>query len=174
MSDFVVEERLAPRGMTGGRRSWDPQVVVLHHTGGSGSEENQVQYLLKNDRFVSIHVCIAKSGKRYRMVPDDVIAHHVGNSAIGSIGLGDGIPRVTSNGMSLGIELINSGSKVVLDPWPEAQVQSCAEQVSEWLLKYDIKMVTSHGGIDKMGKYDPYKFPMKKFWGYVGSYMKRG
>lgn len=162
----------ADPSMTSGKRGWLPQVVVLHHTGGSGSVESQVEYLRKNDRGVSIHVVIGKDGKRYRMVTDDVIAHHVGNSSIGSIGKNEGIPVVSPNGMSLGIELVNTGSKTKVDPWPDAQVESCAEQVAEWLEKYDIEMVTSHGGIDKMGKYDPYKFPFHKFWQYVGQMIR--
>lgn len=163
----------ADESVRGSKRSWNPQVVVLHHTGGSGKVEDQLNYLRKNDRGVSIHVVIGKDGTRYRMIEDEVIAHHVGYSLIGSIGQNEGIPVVNPNSMSLGIELVNTGSKKILDPWPDAQVDSCAEQVVEWLKKYDIKMVTSHSGIDRMGKYDPYKFPMQKFWGYVGYYLRK-
>lgn len=164
----------ADESVIGGQRGWSPRVVVLHHTGGSGKVEDQVNYLRKNDRGVSIHVVIGKDGTRYRMVRDEQIAHHVGYSHIGSIGKGMGVPVVTPNSMSLGIELVNTGNRKVIDPWPDVQVDSCAEQVAEWMKKYEIEMVTSHGGIDKMGKYDPYKFPYTQFWMYVGYYMQKG
>lgn len=163
----------ADESVVGGVRGWNPRVIVLHHTGGNGRVEDQLKYLQKNDRMVSAHVVIGKDGTRYRMVRDDVIAHHVGNSEIGTIGKGGGVPVVTPNSMSLGIELVNTGSKRLLDAWPDVQVDSCAEQVAEWMRKYEIEMVTSHGGIDKMGKYDPYKFPYLRFWGYVGYYLRK-
>ncbi len=155
------EVRNAPAVSRASRKGVIPKVIVLHHTGGSGNEKAEIAYLQKNPANVSIHVCIAKDGTRYRMVADEEVAYHVGYSKVGSLGL----PNV----VSLGIELINTGSKKKPDPWPTAQVDSCGEQVAEWLMKYPtIEMVTSHAGIDTRGKYDPWLFPWDTFWGAVG------
>lgn len=159
---YTVIER--PAKSFGSRFGNNPKVVVLHHTGGSGNVENEVRYLQDNPPGVSIHVCIAKDGTRYRMVDDKYAAYHVGYSKVGSIGKG-------ANQVSLGIELINTGSKTKRDLWPDEQVESCAEQVVQWMKAYNIEMVTSHGGIDTRGKFDPYLFPWNRFWGYVGRIM---
>lgn len=136
-----------------------PRVIVLHHTGGSGNVENEVAYLVQNRARVSAHFVIAKDGTQYRMVRDEHAAHHCGFSRIGAIGL--------PNQSSFGIELINTGAKRKLDPWPDAQVESCAQVVWRWMQVYDIEMVTSHRGIDTMGKYDPHLFPWKRFYAYL-------
>lgn len=150
----------------GDRKDAIPKVIVLHHTGGAGNEKAEIAYLQSNPVGVSIHVCIAKDGTRYRMVDDEDVAYHVGYSKVGSLG----IPNV----VSLGIELINTGSKKHPDPWPTEQVDSCAEQVAEWLLKYPtIQMITSHAGIDTRGKYDPWMFPWDKFWQLLSWHMSQ-
>ncbi len=142
------------------KRRQMPRVIVLHHTGGSGNVENEVQYLADNKPGVSVHVVIAKDGTRYRMVNDEHVAYHCGYSKVGSLG--------RPNEVSLGIELINTGNKKELDPWPNEQIVSCVEQVYEWTQKYEIEMITSHAGIDTMGKYDPYKFPWQLFYRLLG------
>jgi N-acetyl-anhydromuramyl-L-alanine amidase AmpD len=74
--------------------------------------------------------------------------------------------------VSLGIELINRGTKNPPDEYPIAQIDSCAEQVAEWLSKYDsIQMITPHAAIDTQGKIDPYNFPWRIFWEYVAIYL---
>lgn len=140
----------------------EPCVIVLHHTAGSGDAASQISYLQTNPRHVSIHRFIDKQGNRTRMVEDKNIAYHVGYSKIGSLG--------NPNTSSLGIELMNTGSKIKPDPYPHEQIQSCAEVVAYWLRQYPIQMVTSHAGIDTKGKYDPYNFPWSLFWQYVGHY----
>jgi N-acetyl-anhydromuramyl-L-alanine amidase AmpD len=74
--------------------------------------------------------------------------------------------------MSLGIEIMNSGSKSVPDPYPFSQVDSTAEQVAIWLKKFPtIQMITPHAGIDTQGKYDPYAFPWDIFWNRLSTCM---
>ena len=151
--DFV------PALSQGGVRPRPPEVVVLHHTGSAGPAFNQIEYLRNNARSVSIHCIIAKDGRRTRMVDDERIAYHVGFSTVGSLG------NRRPNDMSLGIEIMNSGSKTVPDPYPQSQVDSTAEQVAIWLKKFpSIQMITPHAGIDTKGKYDPYAFPWQTFW----------
>jgi len=150
----------------GGTRAMPPQVIVLHHTGSSGTPQSQIAYLRSNPRGVSIHTIIAKDGRRTRMVDDDHVAFHVGYSVIGSLG------NRSPNAMSLGIEIMNSGSKAVPDPYPHAQVDSVAEQVAIWLKKFpSIQMITPHAGIDTQGKYDPYAFPWDIFWKLLSVHM---
>jgi N-acetyl-anhydromuramyl-L-alanine amidase AmpD len=122
--------------------------------------------LRSNSPGVSIHCIIAKDGRRTRMVDDERIAFHVGFSAIGSLG------NRSANAMSLGIEIINSGSKSVPDPYPHSQVDSTAEQVAIWLKKFPtIQMITPHAGIDTKGKYDPHAFPWDVFWQLLSLHM---
>jgi N-acetyl-anhydromuramyl-L-alanine amidase AmpD len=150
----------------GGARPQPPEVIVLHHTGSAGSSFSQIEYLRNNPRGVSIHCIIAKDGRRTRMVDDSCIAYHVGYSVIGSLG------NRNPNAMSLGIEIMNSGSKTVPDPYPHEQVDSVAEQVSIWLKKFPtIQMITPHAGIDTQGKYDPYAFPWDVFWKLLSLHM---
>ena len=150
----------------GGVRPMPPEVIVLHHTGSAGPAFNQIEYLRNNARSVSIHCIIAKDGRRTRMVIDERIAYHVGYSSVGSLG------NRSPNGMSLGIEIMNSGSKSVPDPYPFSQVDSTAEQVAIWLKKFPtIQMITPHAGIDTQGKYDPYAFPWDIFWNRLSTYM---
>lgn len=146
----------------GSKRAKPPQVIVLHHTAGSGNTAAEVEYLRKNDRGVSIHYHIAKDGLKTRMVPDDVIAYHVGNSLTGSLGL--------PNNVALGIEISNKGDGK--DPFTLAQLESVAETVALWLWLYPIQMVTSHAGIDTKGKIDPLAFPWQQFWGLVSIAMR--
>jgi N-acetyl-anhydromuramyl-L-alanine amidase AmpD len=144
-----------------------PEVIVLHHTGSAGTPQSQIEYLRNNPRGVSIHVIIAKDGRRTRMVIDECIAYHVGYSVIGSLG------NRNPNAMSLGIEIMNSGSKTVPDPYTHEQVDSVAEQVSIWLKKFPTtQMITPHAGIDTQGKYDPYAFPWDVFWKLLSEHMR--
>ena len=121
---------LRPAKSHGSRNMIIPKMIVLHHTAGGGNVENEVSYLQSNSAGVSIHVCIAKDGTRYRMVDDERVAYHVGYSKT-SLG--------NPNHVSLGIELINKGKRTPpFDDYPDAQVESCAEQVVEWMKKYEI------------------------------------
>jgi len=160
--DFIEIERWAKN--YGSRFISVPKVIVIHHTGGNGNVEAEVGYLQNNPRDVSIHVCITKDGTRYRMVKDEDVAYHVGNSKVGNLG--------KPNQVSLGIELINRGIPIPADDYPLLQVKSCAEQVAIWMKKYNsICMVTPHAGIDTRGKVDPYNFPWNVFWKYVAIYL---
>lgn len=163
MGNYKVIERWATsKGK--GRQGSIPKVIVLHHTGGNGNVEAEVGYLQNNPRGVSIHVCIAKDGTRYRMVADEDTAYHVGYSKVGSLG--------SPNNVALGIELINKGTSKPTDAWVLTQVDSCAQQVAEWMRKYaSIEMITPHAGIDTMGKIDPYLFPWHIFWEYLNVYL---
>jgi len=159
---MTYPEQTVPAANTGGKRTKAPTVIVLHHTGGSGNDANEIAYLQNNAAGVSIHYYVSKTGARTRMVPDDVIAFHVGYSKVGSLG--------APNAASLGIEISNTGSKTKPDLFPAEQVASVAGIVATWLNKYPgIQMVTSHAGIDTRGKYDPHNFPWADFWRLVGS-----
>ena len=157
---------IVPALSQGGVRPMPPEVIVLHHTGSAGPAKNQIAYLRSNPRGVSIHCAIAKDGRRTTMVIDERIAYHVGYSSVGSLG------NRSPNGMSLGIEIMNSGSKTVPDPYPHPQVDSTAEQVAIWLKKWpSIQMITPHAGIDTQGKYDPHAFPWDVFWKLLSLHM---
>lgn len=162
--DFIEIERWAKS--RGSRYNNVPKVIVLHHTGGNGNVNAEVGYLQNNPRGVSIHVCIAKDGTRYRMVKDEEAAYHVGFSKVGNLG--------QPNLVSLGIELINRGIPLPADEFPLLQIQSCAEQVAIWMKKYNsICMITPHSGIDTKGKVDPYNFPWHIFWKELHNYLEK-
>lgn len=160
--DFL--EIMKPAKSYGSRERNVPKVIVLHHTGGNGNVDAEVGYLQNNPRGVSIHVCIAKDGTRYRMVDDENSAYHVGYSKVGNLG--------NPNQVSLGIELINRGIPTPADDYPLTQIRSASEQVAVWMKKYKtISMITPHAGIDTQGKVDPYNFPWVIFWKELQNYL---
>ena len=104
---------------TGGVRSQDIDLVVIHSTGGpncdaktgkpiwvgAGTLEENMRYIEAHPR-LGIHYMIDRDGKLRASVPEDQVAHHV----------------FRVSGRSIAIELINDGDG--LDPFPDAQLAS--------------------------------------------------
>ena len=114
-----------------------------------------------SDKKVSIHVLIQKDGTIYRMVPDELAAHHAGGAL-----LADG--RVSSaltlagqtyrgqqiNRHTLGFELENLQND--RDPYTDAQLWSMGWQIARWRARYGQLPLFRHATVDLTRRRDPY------------------
>jgi N-acetyl-anhydromuramyl-L-alanine amidase AmpD len=138
---------------TSDRKGVKPTIIVLHHTAGT----NSLAYLTKNSAQASTHALIPKSGKIYRMVPDEVGANTVGFSAIGNYSKWPTLKGIVScNRMSLNIEIENRGDGK--DLYTAEQINATAWQIVQWRKKYGYLFLLSHQVIDTNGKVDPLGF----------------
>lgn len=129
------------------------KLIVLHST--AGSLQSSLDWLTTNpNSVVSVHRLIAKSGDIYKIADDSRVCNHVGFSRIGN--------TTNLNPMSLGIELENANTGH--DPYPHAQLRSCAAIVAEWMGLYGALPIVSHARIDTKGKSDPAAFPWALFY----------
>ncbi|MBA3946125.1 MAG: N-acetylmuramoyl-L-alanine amidase [Herpetosiphonaceae bacterium] len=134
-----------------------PQFIIVHATQGTNSAHwLSTDSPLSNP--VSAHRLIGKDGTLWKLVPDEVQAYHAGYGVIGSIGPGE---AVNFNAVSLGVELENLNDGV--DPYPPAQLASCAAQIVEWWGKYGFLPVMSHAAID-WRKTDPFGLDWQALW----------
>lgn len=100
---------------------------------------------------VSPHYIINRGGKIYRLVADENIAYHAGESVVP-----DG--RTGVNNFSIGIELINSKTEK-----PTAsQYSALSGLINNLKSKYGIKYVLGHNQIAPGRKDDPWNFDWKK------------
>lgn len=124
--------------------------VVIHATAGTDSRA----WLVSNPRGVSAHVLIARDGTIYRLVPDELAAHHCGYSRI--VVAGRSINRSTTpnpNDVTLGIELENRNDG--RDPYPPAQLAALGWQLAEWAQAFPQARLVFHRDVDTQGKSDP-------------------
>ncbi len=124
--------------------------IVIHHTAGTDSRA----YLVKNARGVSAHALISRDGTVYRMVPDELAAHHVGYSRI--VVAGRAIDRTTDpdpNQITLGVEIENLGDG--RQPYPPAQLSALGWLLAEWSRRHPQARLVFHREIDTQGKHDP-------------------
>ena len=136
-----------------------PDVVVLHHTGGS--TQSSLNWLSNPASGVSTHYLISKEGKIYEMVSEAKRAWHCGESVFKG--------RNDVNDFSIGIEIANAGDGV--DPYPKAQQDAIVALLSD-LKRRGIKRdnVTTHKAIalPKGRKADPSaNFPLDEIMGKV-------
>ena len=78
-----------------------PEIVVLHDTASRLTPGSAASYLRNNDRKVSVHFVIERSGALIQQVPVDRRANHAGRSTYHG--------REGCNGFSIGIEIVNPG-----------------------------------------------------------------
>lgn len=137
---------------TKGRGGLKPECIILHHTGGVDS----LAWLsTTSSPPVSCHRLISKAGTIYKIVDDDDTAYCAGYGLIGPVDPDasdpPGIAR-NLNQISLNIELENLGNGS--DPYPAAQLQSCALQIMEWVGLYGWLPILYHKQVDA-NKQDP-------------------
>lgn len=137
-------------------RSKDRRIscVVLHATATSGLS-SPLEWLTLPKSKASAHYLIDKDGSIINLVGERDIAWHAGES------FWDGQAHV--NGFSIGIELVNPNDGVY--PYPEEQVQACAELVVSICKEYRIesKNVVGHCDIALGRKTDPAGFDWEDF-----------
>lgn len=126
------------------------RAIVIHATAGTDSRS----WLVQNPNSVSTHILIRKDAAIYRMVPDDLAAHHVGYSAIpidNRTYTQNTFPG--PNQISLGVELENLNNGI--DTYPDAQMLALGFVLNDWRQKYPDAQMFFHRDIDTQGKTDP-------------------
>lgn len=124
--------------------------IVIHATAGTDSRA----WLVSNPNGVSAHVLIARDGTIYRLVPDELAAHHCGYSRI-VVG-GRSINRSTTpgpNDVTLGIELENRNDG--REPYPLSQLAALGWQLVQWTQAFPQARLLFHRDVDTQGKSDP-------------------
>lgn len=151
----IIDVPADARHHANGRGGFPIQYIVIHATGGI----NSLKWLTTDPGSdVSAQRLITKRGLNYKLVPDEDTSYCAGKSIVGAIDPDDNdLPGVARNfnQVSLNIELenLNTGR----DPYPIAQMHTCALQLVEWIGKYGFLAIVGHGWIDAR-KNDPLGF----------------
>ena len=128
--------------------------VVIHAT-ATGGLASPMEWLRLQASKVSAHYLIDKDGSIYQLVDEKDVAWHAGES------YWQGKAHV--NSFSIGIELVNPNDGVY--PYPEEQVQACAELVIAICNEHGIaaKDVVGHCHVALGRKTDPAGFDWEEF-----------
>lgn len=161
ITDLPADNRHKSDGRLGHR------FIVLHHTGGTNSGH---WLSTTSSPPVSVHRLITKSGEIIKIVPDHLVAFTQGPARVRNLPRSvNGRIVETVNEWALGIELENLGNGK--DPYPMAQVNSCAEQCAEWWGMHGALAIVGHGWI-QTNKNDPLGFPWRDFYARLFHYLK--
>lgn len=128
--------------------------VVLHSSynnqGGDKYSVDKVIDIWKSYE-VAPHYLIDRKGNILRLVEDEDIAYHAGNSK-----MPDG--RTDVNTFSIGVEILNAED----DKYTDAQYAAVNDLVSYLKKQYGVKYVVGHADIAPGRKTDPWNFDWKK------------
>lgn len=148
----IIDKPADSRHTSGSRTAASIRYLILHAT--VGGLQSSLDWLTVNPNSnVSTHRLIDQNGDIYKIVPDLVIANHVGYSRMGN---------TSPNPYALGIEFVNSNSGH--EPYEAAQIESGVLQVREWWGMYGALSIMPHAWIDTKGKTDPAGFPWIHFY----------
>ncbi len=131
------------------------KLIVIHYT-GMQSERESIIKLCDPKSKVSSHFVINQSGKIYRLINDNQVAWHAGESCWGKF------KNVNKN--SIGIELVNKGHEFGYENFRKEQLLSLKKICKKIIKKYKIKKqnIVGHSDIAPLRKIDPgEKFPWK-------------
>ena len=133
------------------------KIIVFHYTGMQSERESLIR--LCNPKFkVSCHYLIGRNGSIYRMVKENDIAWHAGESHWGKYR--------NLNKNSIGIELVNKGHQFGYTNFTKKQILSLVKICKILIKRYKIKKnnIVGHSDIAPLRKVDPgEKFP----WEYL-------
>src|SRR6185295_5052703 len=101
--------------------------VILHST-ASSDRDGAISWLCNPESKVSAHYVIDHFGGIFRLVDESNVAWHAGHSLFKD--------RAGVNNFSVGIELVNLNDGK--EPYPEAQIVSCADLVTAICLDHSI------------------------------------
>jgi N-acetyl-anhydromuramyl-L-alanine amidase AmpD len=139
-----------PSAHRSGRAGAQIVAVVIHATAGT----NSLDWLTRNPAQVSAHALITKAGIIYRLVPDELAAHHCGFSRL--VHRGRVIDKGVAPGpnqVTLGVEIENRNDG--RDPYPAEQRAALGWLLAEWARKFPQARLVFHRDIDTQGKSDP-------------------
>ena len=97
-----IKDYLSQNCSTKTRSTNSIKTIIIHYTGMQSERESLIRLCNLKSK-VSSHFVINRSGKVYRLVPDNKIAWHAGKSCWGKYR--------NLNKNSIGIELVNKGHK---------------------------------------------------------------
>ena len=149
----AIKDRLVSWGfgISNGRKI---DTIILHSSYNAlgGDEYNLEKLILEYKEYgVAPHYVIDREGKIFRLVKDEDIAYHAGESIVP-----DG--RKGVNGFSLGIELINTKE----DKYTTKQYDAINDLILFLRSKYAIKYVLGHNQIASGRKTDPWNINWNK------------
>jgi hypothetical protein len=128
--------------------------IIIHSTynalGGDQFSLSKILDIYKSYGVAS-HYIIDRGGKIYRLVADENIAYHAGESK-----MPDG--RTGVNNFSIGIELINTKENEFTDE----QYEALSKLIKDIKSRYNIKYVLGHNQIAPGRKDDPWNFDWGK------------
>lgn len=159
---LTIQDAPANADHHGGLRAGQPQVIIVHATGGT----NSLGWLTTDSPLsnpVSVHRLIDKRGQIYKILPDDLIAWTQGYGRIGDR-IGPERSKTNLNDVALSIELENLDNGK--DDYPIAQLDACAAQLVEWIGLYGFLPILSHAQVDSR-KVDPLRLPWPSLWSLV-------
>jgi len=132
-----------------------PDMVVIHYT-GMETADAALERLQDSDAKVSAHYLIDETGKTFALVPEFERAWHAGVSSWHG--------ETDVNSLSIGIELANKGHEFGYPDFPDAQIASLIDLMSEIFGRWPIEpsRVVGHSDVAPGRKADPgEKFPWK-------------
>lgn len=146
----VIDRPSLYQDSRGGQKA---RYIVVHTTASpvGAPAENTVKYLVgPNDRGVSVHEVAMPAGKAYRLVPDDLLAHHARSD---KVRFPDGTPWQFANHITWGIE----GYQVAGRPASQEVVALMRVRVAAACKRLGLEYtrVLGHREIDPERKSDP-------------------
>ncbi len=129
--------------------------IVIHYTGMQSERESLVR-LCNFKSKVSCHYLINRKGKVFRLVKDQNVAWHAGESCWAKY--------ISLNKNSIGIELVNRGHKFGYTDYSSKQISELVVLCNFLIKKYQIskKNIVGHSDVAPLRKIDPgEKFPWK-------------
>ena len=131
--------------------------VILHDTESSAAAAQAWFRDPNNTSQSSSHVIVTSKGEVWRLVPDELAAHHAGYGSIPGV-------SVNINRVTLGLELEYPAAPAS-PAWPEAQLAAAAAVVKGWCERYGIprERVLTHAQVDPARRSDPRCFDLAGF-----------
>jgi len=138
---------------------YDPDGIILHHTGSSDEYGDAYWLSHYHSNPVSTNQMIQRDGTIVQIVPNNVVAWHAGTSCLNG--------RYDCNGWCIGLEICNNGQG---EKFTDAQYQTVAETIAYNCALFEIqdKDISSHARVaacaGRHDKYDPYGWDWKRMW----------
>ena len=150
-----IKKYLSPNFNSRKRSAKSIKVIVFHYTGMQSERESLIR--LCSEKFkVSCHYLIGRNGAVYRLVKENKIAWHAGQSHWGNY--------KNLNKNSIGVELVNKGHQFGYTNFTKKQILSLVKICKTLIKRYKIKKkyIVGHSDISPLRKIDPgEKFPWK-------------
>jgi N-acetylmuramoyl-L-alanine amidase len=102
--------------------------IVLHDTGGK-TAESALSWFEDEKSRVSSHYVVDKDGTVYRVVPEELVAWHAGESSL--------FNEIGVNSLSIGIELVDDSD---IDRYPDLQFASLIELCTDICFRYQVPL----------------------------------